>query len=94
MINKNIDKIKIRLSQEEFKILQYILSQSPKGAQFPQILSFYEPTLSYESRIKKLRLALDHIEEQINRFNTTSESLLVFEKNKDDKRIKEVRLRF
>ena len=93
ILNKNIDKIKIRLSQEEFKILQYILDQSPKGAQFPQILYFYEPTLSYESRIKKLRLALDHIEEQINRFNSSSESFLVYGKNKDDKRIKEVRLR-
>lgn len=61
ILNKNIDKIKIRLSQEEFKILQHILDQSPKGAQFPQILSFYEPTLSYESRIKKLRLALDQL---------------------------------
>lgn len=90
---KNRDKIKLRLSQEEFKILQYILDQSPKGAQFPQILGFYEPQLSYESRIKKLRLALDNIEEQINRFNSSSESLLVYEKNKDDKRIKEVRLR-
>lgn len=94
ILTNNIDKIKLRLSQEEFKILQYILDQSPKGAQFPQILGFYEPQLSYESRIKKLRLALDHIEVEINRFNSSSVSLLVYEKNKEDKRIKEVRLRF
>lgn len=90
---KNRDKIKLRLGKEEFKILQYILDQSPKGVQFPQILEFYEPQLSYESRIKKLRLALDHIEVEINKFNSSSETLLVYEKNKDDKRIKEVRLR-
>lgn len=90
---KNRDKIKLRLGKEEFKILQYILDQSPKGVQFPQILGFYEPQLSYESRIKKLRLALDHIEVEINKFNSSSETLLVYEKNKDDKRIKEVRLR-
>jgi hypothetical protein len=83
----------LRLGKEEFKILQYILDQSPKGVQFPQILGFYEPQLSYESRIKKLRLALDHIEVEINKFNSSSETLLVYEKNKDDKRIKEVRLR-
>ena len=93
IIIKNRDKIKLRLSQEEFKILQYILDQSPKGVQFPDILGFYEPQLSYESRIKKLRLALDHIEVEINRFSSSSESLLVYEKNKEDKRIKEVRLR-
>ena len=56
----------------------------------PNIINFYEPSLSYESRIKKLRLTLTRIDEVSSKY--AKRKVLVFSKNKNDKRIKQVSL--
>jgi len=46
--------------------------------------------LSYESRVKKLRLSMSNIDEVIRKY--TKKRALMFSKNKNDKRIKQVSL--
>jgi len=84
----NLGQIQNELNDEEFKIFKFILDQHPQPATFPNILNFYEPSLSYESRIKKLRLTLTRIDEVSSKY--AKRKVLVFSKNKNDKRIKQV----
>lgn len=84
----NLGQIQNELNDEEFKIFKFILDQHPQPVTFPNILNFYEPSLSYESRIKKLRLTLTRIDEVSSKY--AKRKVLVFSKNKNDKRIKQV----
>lgn len=90
VINKNLSAIKYELSTQDYLILETILENNSNPVQFPFLLSKYEPNLSYESRVKKLRLSMLKIDEVI--FKYTKKRVLVFSKNKNDKRIKQVLL--
>ena len=90
IINKNLSVIKNELSSHDFLILETLLKHHPDPVQFPALLSKYEPNLSYESRVKKLRLSMSNIDEVIRKY--TKKRALMFSKNKNDKRIKQVSL--
>ena len=90
VILDNISAIENQLSEEEIKILKLILKEHPQAVSFPTILSFYELSLSYESRIKKLRLSLERINRVLNTYFNNDSLPLSFRKNRNDKRIKEV----
>lgn len=89
-INYNLSVIKKELSSQDFFILETLLKHYPAPVQFPALLSEYEPHLSYESRVKKLRLSMSNIDEVIRKY--TKKRALMFSKNKNDKRIKQVSL--
>jgi hypothetical protein len=90
IINNNLSIIKNELSSHDFFILEKLLKHHPDPVQFPALLSEYEPHLSYESRVKKLRLSMSNIDEVIRKY--TKKRALMFSKNKNDKRIKQVSL--
>ncbi|MGB1370659.1 MAG: hypothetical protein ACPH2N_06580 [Flavobacteriaceae bacterium] len=90
IINNNLSIIKNELSSQDFFILETLLKHHPDPVQFPALLSEYEPHLSYESRVKKLRLSMSNIDEVIRKY--TKKRALIFSKNKNDKRIKQVSL--
>ena len=93
VFNKYLSKIKKELSDEELKIINTLITNHPNNTSFPEILNFYEQTLSYESRIKKLRLSLSHID-YIIKTQTKNKSYLNYSKNKNDKRIKQVKIHY
>jgi hypothetical protein len=88
VIKKNMSNIKNELSGHEYFILETLMNHHPKPVQFPSLLSKYEPNLSYESRVKKLRLAMSNLDEVI--YKHTKRKALIFSRNKNDKRIKQV----
>lgn len=89
-INYNLSVIKNELSNQDFFILETLLKHHPDPVQFPALLSEYEPHMSYESRVKKLRLSMSNIDKVIRKY--TKKRALIFSKNKNDKRIKQVSL--
>ena len=64
------------------------MNHHPNPVQFPSLLSEYEHNLSYESRVKKLRLGMSNLDEVI--YKHTKRKALIFSRNKNDKRIKQV----
>ena len=90
VIKKNMSNIKNEFSDHEYFILEILMNHHPNPVQFPSLLSEYEPHMSYESRIKKLRLSMSNIDEVISKY--TKKRGLIFSKNKNDKRIKQVSL--
>ena len=93
VFNKYLSEIKKELSDEELKIINTLITNHPNNTSFPEILNFYEQNLSYESRIKKLRLSLSNID-YIIKTQTKNKNYLNYSKNKNDKRIKQVKIHF
>jgi hypothetical protein len=88
LINSN--KIKKELSFEDFSILEQVLKEHPRAVDFPSILNFFEPNLSYESRVKKLRLSISRIDKILMTYTNSKTPILKFRQNKNDRRVKEV----
>jgi hypothetical protein len=95
---KRIDEITpnlIRiLSEEDFKIFRIIREHYPNGVEYPDLQSAFERELSYESRIKKLRNTVTHIDETIQALiGRKNQSVFLITKGKEDKRVKVIRLK-
>jgi hypothetical protein len=86
----HLNKIQKELSSEDFSVMKLILNEYPTAVDFPLILTFFEPNLSYESRVKKLRLSIGRIDKVLMVHTKSKVSILKFRKNKNDRRIKEV----
>ena len=81
------------LSEEDFKIFQIIREQYPSGVEYPDLQSSFERELSYESRIKKLRNTIAHIDETAQSIIGKSSSIFDITKGKEDKRVKVIRVK-
>ena len=92
-LDKYISKIKEKLSNEETRVFDLLVKRYPQNLSFPEILNFYEQNLSYESRIKKLRLSLSNID-FIIKTSSKNKIELKYSRNKNDKRIKQCKLNF
>jgi hypothetical protein len=92
LILTNSNKIQKELSAADFSILEQLLKEYPRAVDFPSILYFFEPNLSYESRVKKLRLSVARIDEILMMYAKSKSPVLRFRQNKNDRRIKEVYL--
>ena len=77
-----------KLSKNDFLILKTIIDSHPNAVSFPLLLSIYAPDLSYESKVKKLRLTLNNIILQTK--TLSNKKIIHVRKNKEDKRIKEI----
>lgn len=86
---KEIDLI---LNEEENQIFNLIFDKYPNYIPFPELMDVFEAHLSYESRKKKLRSSLYQIEEKINTVLKTKNPVFEERKNKEDLRIKEIRI--
>jgi len=92
LILTNSNKIQKELSTEDFSILEQLLKEYPRAVDFPSILYFFEPNLSYESRVKKLRLSITRIDKILMTYTKSKSPVLNFRQNKNDRRIKEIYL--
>ena len=81
------------LSEEDFKIFQIIREHYPNGVEYPDLQSSFGRELSYESRIKKLRNTIAHIDETAQSIIGKSSSIFDITKGKEDKRVKVIRLK-
>ena len=81
------------LSEEDFKIFQIIREHYPNGVEYPDLQSSFGRELSYESRIKKLRNTIAHIDETAQSIIGKSSSVFDITKGKEDKRVKVIRVK-
>ena len=72
IILRNIEIFKSKLSDQEYVVFKNIIDNYPNAVTFPNLLSIYEPDLSYESRIKKLRLSLFNIKTLVRKVSKKS----------------------
>jgi hypothetical protein len=86
---KEIDLI---LNEEENQIFNLILERYPNYIPFPELMDVFESHLSYESRKKKLRHSLNQIEDKINGTLKSKNKIFEERKNKEDLRIKEIKI--
>lgn len=84
-----IDQI---LNEEEKHIFSLIYNKYPDFILFPDLMDVFESHLSYESRKKKLRSSLYQIEDKITRVLKSKNKVFVERKNKEDLRIKEIKI--
>ena len=77
---------------EKLTIVKAIIDSHPNAVSFPFLLSVYAPALSYESKVKKLRFTLNNIILQTQ--TLSNKKVIHVIKNKDDKRIKEVYIKY
>jgi hypothetical protein len=86
---KEIDQI---LNEEEKQIFNLIFNKYPEFIPFPELMDVFESHLSYESRKKKLRSSLYQIEDKIMGVLKSKNKVFVERKNKEDLRIKEIKI--
>lgn len=89
-ILKNIDPIKQQLNTYENRILDELLENNE--LENPYILSFYEPNMSYESKLKKLRLSLNNINTIVSENIGSNKEVIVKVNSTYDKRIRVIKL--
>lgn len=92
LIQQHSKKLKAKLSDEDFIILQKILACYPNTIDYPELQNSFERDLSYESRIKKLRNTIKTIDEVIQETLGLRKSVFVIDKGKEDKRVKVIRI--
>ncbi|PKP41824.1 MAG: hypothetical protein CVT93_06865 [Bacteroidetes bacterium HGW-Bacteroidetes-10] len=89
-IQENMTEIESVLTTEEFKILKMILDMHPNRVQFLDLMSVFGNNMSYESLKKKLRFSIQDLEAKLQTYLKTSTDIFVIQRNKDDKRNKEI----
>lgn len=86
------NEIELVLTEEESKIFKLIIEKHPLYISFPELMDVFEPHLNYDSRKKKLRHSLYQIEDKIKGVLKTKKTIFIERKNKEDQRIKEIRI--
>ena len=96
----NIQKIKLKrskikelLTAEEDHLLSLIEELYPNYIKFPELMDVFDSHLSYENKKKKLRTALYQMEEKISKTLKSKSKIFIERKNKEDLRIKEIRIK-
>lgn len=93
LIQQHSKKLKAKLSDEDFVVLQKILECYPNTIDYPELQNSFERDLSYESRIKKLRNTIKTIDEEIQQTLGLRKSVFVIDKGREDKRVKVIRIK-
>ena len=89
---KLFEKIKVDLSSKELELLNDLLASDPDPVKFKTILSYFDEMISYESKKLKVRTIIKSLNTKLEG-HLKSSSPLIIEKNKDDKRMFEVKFR-
>lgn len=89
-ININLHKFQEALTEDEFKILNFILNSYPSPVSFPDLILVLNANSGYEAQIKKLRQIFININETGRKLLKIKIDILVQEKNPNDKRIKQI----
>lgn len=91
-INLKRNEIDLILNEEENQIFNLMYNKYPDFISFPELIDVFESHLSYESRKKKLRASLNQIEDKIMGVLKSKTKVFVERKNKEDLRIKEIKI--
>jgi len=89
---KLIEKIKVDLSSKELELLNDLLTNSPDPVTFKKILSYFDEIINYESKKVKVRTTIKSLNTKLEK-HLKSSSPLIIEKNKDDRRMHQVKFR-
>lgn len=92
-IRSKRNEINSVLTLEENKIFTLIVNSYPNYLPFPEMMNMFETHLNYESRKKRLRNSLNQIEDKIKIVLKSGNRIFIERKNKEDLRIKEIRIR-
>ncbi|OJV21614.1 MAG: hypothetical protein BGO30_02640 [Bacteroidetes bacterium 41-46] len=79
------------LTNEEFSILKMIIQKNPEPVQFLDLMSIFDPKMSYESHKKRLRSSLLSIEEKLKKHLHTNADVFDISRSKEDRRNKEIK---
>lgn len=90
LIRKKRTQIEGELNQDEKVILHLILDHYPSPIELPEVLAKFAPELTFESRVKKFRKSIKHIESVVQQKTNFKNAVFIHSKNKEDKRIKEI----
>lgn len=90
LIRKKLAQIEGELNQDEKVILNLILNHYPSPIELPEVLANFAPELTFESRVKKFRKSIKHIESVVQQKTNFKNAVFIHSKNKEDKRIKEI----
>jgi len=93
LIQQHSKKLKAKLSDEDFVVLQKIIECYPNTIDYPELQNSFERDLSYESRIKKLRNTIKTIDDEIQQTLGLRKSVFVIDKGREDKRVKVIRIK-
>jgi LPXTG-motif cell wall-anchored protein len=85
-------EIDLILNEEEKQIFNLMFDKHPEFIQFPDLMDVFESHLSYESKKKKLRSTLYQIEDKIMRVLKSKNKIFIERRNKEDLRIKEIKI--
>ena len=76
----------------KIKFLSLILLNHPKSTKFNNLGDLFEFNLAYETKIKKINIAIEKTNLLFKKALLTKSNIVIVEKNKEDGRIKEIRL--
>ena len=80
------------MSSKELDLLNDLLAGDPDPVKFKIILSYFDEMISYESKKLKVRTIIKSLNTKLKK-HLKSSSPLIIEKNKDDKRMFQVKFR-
>ena len=92
MILKSINKVNDSFIKYQKDFLTLIISNHPNSTKFNDLGNLFEFDLAYETKIKKINIAIEKINLVFKKTLLTKSNIVVIEKNEEDSRIKEVRL--
>lgn len=90
-ISETMPQIEEILTTEEFSILRMILNSHPQPVQFLDLMSIFDPKMSYESHKKRLRSTLLSIDEKLKKHLHTNADVFDIARSKEDRRNKEIK---
>lgn len=93
LILKNIKLIDAQLNADERKLLKALLISYPNPIKLPDLLADFGQSLTFDSKIKKFRKSIKHIENVISDHTILKSDIFIYSKNIEDKRIKEIKIR-
>lgn len=93
MILNSQNQVNNSLIKHQKEFLSLILLNHPKSTQFNDLGNLFEFDLAYETKIKKINIAIEKINLLFKKALLTRSDIVIIEKNEEDNRIKEVRLK-
>jgi hypothetical protein len=90
-ISDSMAKIEEQMTAEEFSILKMIVAKHPQPVQFLDLMSIFDPKMSYESHKKRLRSTLLSIDEKLKKHLHTNADVFDIARSKEDRRNKEIK---
>ena len=91
-IIKNIETIKLELSEIDVLFIDLLLNQYPQPVKYLDFMNLLDDSLAYETKVKKLRESINRIDDVLNKKLNRKDKTLITSRNLDDNRIKEVKI--